>query len=104
MNTLRKFAAIAAASAALGLVTLGAGPATAQDRVVQGWQYYGNPTWQEQQQPYVNRDWDGYGDPRYRDGYAYGYGDPDFESGATTIAICPDGYRLDASGRLCWPD
>lgn len=117
MNELRKFAAIAAASAALGAVALGATPAAAQNAIVQGWRYNGNPAWADQQ-PYLGRDWGGYGEPGYGYGYGYspaynygpdygygyGYDNPDVEAGATTVAICPDGYRLGESGRLCWPD
>jgi hypothetical protein len=104
MNTLRKFAA---ASAALGLVTLGAAPALAQNAIVQGWRYNNNPAWADQQ-PYLGENAGGYGAPGYApgyyggDGYAYGYGDRD--AGGAAIAVCPDGYSLGRSGRLCWPD
>ena len=109
MNTLRKFAAIAAASAALGAVTLGAAPAAAQnaqDQIINGWR---NTNPMTQRQDSRDRDWgDRDNGPRYGYGPAYGYGpdynDPDVASGAMTVAICPDGYRLDGSGRLCWPD
>jgi hypothetical protein len=103
MNTLRKFAAFAAASAALGAVTLGAGPAAAQNAILQGWRYNGNPAWADQQ-PYLGVNSGGYGAPGYYggDGYAYGYGGPD--AGGMTVAICPDGYRLGPDGRMCWPD
>jgi hypothetical protein len=116
MNNLRKFVAAAAASAALGVVAFAATPAAAQDaqsHIINDWRNT-NPM---SQGPYESgRDWGydnapGYGynrgyAPAYGYGYGYGYGydDPDVASGATTVAICPDGYRLGVSGRLCWPD
>ena len=103
MITFRKFAAIAAASAALGAVTLTAGPAAAQNAIIQGWRYNGNPAWADQQ-PYLGENWGGYGEPGYGEGYAYGYGGPGLAVGGATVAICPDGYSLDEDGRLCWPD
>ena len=118
MNEFRKFVAVAAASAALGVVALGATPAAAQNVIVQGWRYNNNPAWADQQ-PYLGRNWGGYGAPAYggpvydndfgygpASGYgpAYGYGAPGVEVGTTTYAICPGGYRLGESGRLCWPD
>jgi hypothetical protein len=119
MNNLRKFAAVAAASAALGIVTLSAGPALAQNAILQGWRSNGNPAWADQQ-PYLGENaggysapgyapgyYDGYGapgygGPGYGNGYAYGYGDRD--AGGAAIAVCPDGYRLGRNGSLCWPD
>ncbi len=109
MNSLRKITAVAAASAALGLVALGAGPAAAQNAIVQGWRYNNNPAWADQQ-PYLGVNSGDYGAPAYapgyapgyNSGYAYGYGDP--YAGGATIAICPGGYRLGPSGRECWPD
>ena len=94
MIALRKFVAAAAASAALGVAALAAGPAAAQ-----GWYYndgYG-PGWHS-----PGGDWGpyrGYNGP----GPGY-YGYPDVNAGVTDFAICPDGYHLGRSGRLCWPD
>ena len=104
MNTLRKIAI----AAALGAVALGAGPAVAQNAIVQGWRYNNNPAWADQQ-PYLgeNEGGYGYGAPGYYNGYANGYGPgygPGMEVGGATIALCPGGYRLGPSGRECWPD
>ena len=107
MNTLRKFAAAAAASAALGVVTLAATPAAAQDaqgHFINDWRSP-NPGWRNSYGPDGDWGYRGYGyGPGYAPAYGYDYDDPDFTSGATTLAICPDGYRLGVSGRLCWPD
>jgi len=84
MNMLRKIIA-AAVPLALG-VTLVASPALAQ-----GWPYYGYP----------HDDW------RYRGAPAYGWGPNPYygvDAGVTDIAVCPDGYHLGRSGRLCWPN
>jgi hypothetical protein len=109
--TIRKFVAFAAASAVLGGIALSAGPAAAQNAIVQGWRYNNNPAWADQQ-PYLGENSGGYGAPAYapgygpgyNNGYAYGYGDPDVASGAVTVPVCPDGYSLGRTGRLCWPD
>lgn len=88
MNILRKSAAIAAASAALGFAALSASPAAAQV-------WYG----------------DGYGPRGYEQAYGYGYGPGpygyggwDTDAGETDIAICPPTYHLGPNARLCWPD
>jgi hypothetical protein len=106
MNTLHKFVTIAAVSAALGFAALGAAPAAAQGWAAPAWGDQG-PGWRDPD--WRDRDW-GYRTYRYDDGYrpahdyGYRYDDPDWESGAATIAICPGGYRLGPHGRLCWPD
>ena len=83
MMTLPKLAAVAAASATLGLAALAPSPAAAQ-----GWRYDG---WHD-------RGWGGYERPRY------GYNNYETDAGEIDIAICPRGYHLGRSGRLCWPD
>jgi hypothetical protein len=94
MNPLRKFAAIAAASAAL--VT---GPALAQ-----GW--YGDPYapgWHGgYAQPYA------YGSAGYPDGpRGYGpngYDNYNVDAGVIDIPVCPPGYHLGRHARACWPN
>ncbi len=84
MTTLGKALPLAAA---LGLAALAAGPAAAQ-----GWYGDGYYGWRD-------HGWRGHRwgpPPPY--GY-YGYG-----AGETDIAICPPGYHLGRSARLCWPD
>jgi hypothetical protein len=87
MNRLCRFVALAAASAALGVTALAASPAVAQ-----GWNNDG-----------YRRDWRDedrgpYGRPRF------GYNNYDTDAGEMDIAICPPGYHLGRSARLCWPD
>jgi len=97
MITSRKFAIVVAASAALGVVAFAASPATAQ-----GWYYndgYG-PGWRS---PDPRGDSGPYRGYDYGPGYGY-YGYPGVDAGITDFAICPGGYHLGRSGRLCWPD
>ena len=84
MNALGKIIAVAV-PLALG-VTLAAEPASAQ-----GWR----------DNDYARDNW------RYRDAPGYGWGSNPYygvDAGVTDIAICPDGYHLGRSGRLCWQD
>ena len=95
MTPIRKFVAVAAASAGLGLFALGASPALAQ-----GW--YGDngpppgPSWGPPGPygPNAYNAWD--------EGYAPPYGG--YGVVIQNIPICPGGYHLGRSGRLCWPD
>jgi hypothetical protein len=87
MAALRK---ILAGAAALGAV-LAAAPAGAQ-----GW--YGDgyrDHWRDRPAPIYE------GMPYYGDPY---YGNYGVDAGVTDIAICPRGYHLGRSGRLCWPN
>jgi len=87
MTRFRNILTFAAAATALGAAALVSPPASAQ-----GW--YGNGYgWRD-------RGWrdDGWRDRHYGN---YGYG---IDAGETDIAICPPGYHLGRSARLCWPD
>jgi hypothetical protein len=83
MNRLRKFLAVAATSAALGVAAFAAVPAAAQ-----GWADDGPPPGRD---PYQRP-------PPWG---PYGY---ETDAGVMDIAICPPGYHLGRSGRLCWPN
>jgi hypothetical protein len=119
MSALRKFIAATGVYALLGVGVLSAGPAVAQ-----GWNDNGyDPRWREpyRQPDQGEREWRpqdnygysygyrpayddrGYGGPTYDDPY-YGRVDPGVGYGVTEVAICPGGYHLGRSGRLCWPD
>ena len=85
MTGFRNILTFAAAATALGGAAL-ASPASAQGWHGEsyGWRDHG---WRDdgwRQRPYDN-----------------GYG---VDAGETDIAICPQGYHLGRSARLCWPD
>jgi hypothetical protein len=89
MTALRK---LLAGAAALGVV-LAAAPAGAQgwygDGYRHGWR--DRPGW-------------AYGGRPYGDYEGGPYGNYGGDAGEMDIAICPPGYRLGRSARLCWPD
>ncbi len=91
MNSLRAFAAIAAASVAL--ITA---PAFAQawhgDPYAPGWHGgYAQP--------------DPYGPTGYANGPGrYGYDNYDVDAGEIDIPVCPPGYHLGRHARACWPN
>jgi hypothetical protein len=75
---------VLAGAVALGVV-LAAAPASAQ-----GWNDDGyRHGWRDGPSPYYE------GGPR---------GDYGVDAGVTDIAICPRGFHLGRSGRLCWPN
>jgi hypothetical protein len=102
MNSLHKLVTVAAASAALGIATLGTSPAAAQvwfgGGYGPGWRGGYVQTYGWGPGPYGPA---GYGPYGYG---PYGYGDNWVSTGVTDIAICPPGYYLGRSGRLCWPE
>ena len=86
MSSLRKVAPVAVALAFAALTVV---PAAAQDWRDDGYPPYG-----------YEHNWrSGAWDDRPR----YGY-DDGFDTGIREYAVCPAGYHLGRSGRLCWPD
>jgi hypothetical protein len=71
------------ATAALGVV-MAAAPAQAQGWRDDGYRHH----WRDRSERHYDRPYRNY----------------DVDAGVTDIAICPPGYRLGRSGRLCWPD
>jgi hypothetical protein len=77
------FRNVLTAAAALGVV-IAAAPAQAQGWYDDGYNHHRR----HHPERYYDRPYRGY----------------DVDAGVTDIAICPPGYHLGRSGRLCWPD